>query len=136
MTGGHRAIIFGFLPQNLKTMAVAVAFIMAWREARDQAGTEEDQARGLLAAFRGELYRCLAKRSDALFELCDAVLCRPERVHMLAELSLEPEYRRGHGAMYDAVESRARSRSRGCAGRWRACRCQPGTTGGSGWRRM
>jgi hypothetical protein len=56
MTGGHRAIIFGFLPQNLKTMAVAVAFIMAWREARDQAGTEEDQARGLLAAFRGELY--------------------------------------------------------------------------------
>ena len=103
MTGGHRAIIFGFLPQNLKTMAVAVAFIMAWREARDQAGTEEDQARGLLAAFRGELYRCLAKRPDALFEVCDAVLCRPERVHMLAELSLEPECRRGHGAMYDAV---------------------------------
>ena len=96
-------IIFGFLPQNLKTMAVAVAFIMAWREARDQAGTEEDQARGLLAAFRGELYRCLAKRPDALFEVCDAVLCRPERVHMLAELSLEPECRRGHGAMYDAV---------------------------------
>ncbi len=84
-------------------MAVAVAFIMAWREARDQAGTEEDQARGLLAAFRGELYRCLAKRPDALFEVCDAVLCRPERVHMLAELSLEPECRRGHGAMYDAV---------------------------------
>jgi hypothetical protein len=27
MTGGHRAIIFGFLPQNLKTIAVAVAFI-------------------------------------------------------------------------------------------------------------
>jgi len=103
MTGGHRAIIFGFLPQNLKTMAVAVAFIMAWREARDQAGTEEDQARGLLAAFRGELYRCLAKRPDALFEVCDAVLCRPERVHMLAELSLEPECRRGHGAIYDAV---------------------------------
>lgn len=24
---GHRAIIFGFLPQDLKTMAVAVAFI-------------------------------------------------------------------------------------------------------------
>jgi DDE superfamily endonuclease len=36
-------------------------------------------------------------------ELADAVLCRPERVHMLAELSLEPECRRGHGAVYDAV---------------------------------
>jgi hypothetical protein len=105
MTGGHRAIIFGFLPENLKTMAVAVAFIMAWHEARDQAGPEEDRARGLLAAFRGELYRCLTRRADALFELADAVLCRPERVHMLAELSLEPECRRGHGALYDALNS-------------------------------
>ena len=42
---------------------------------------------------------------DALFEACDAVLCRPERVHMLAELSLEPEHRRGHGALYDAVNA-------------------------------
>src|SRR5258708_38793236 len=75
---------------------------MAWCEARDQAETEEDRARGLLAAFRGELYRCLAKRPDALFELADAVLCRQERVHMLAELSLEPEGRRGHGAVDDA----------------------------------
>ena len=33
----------------------------------------------------------------------DAVLCRQERVHMLAELSLEPECRRGHGAVYDAL---------------------------------
>jgi hypothetical protein len=57
----------------------------------------------VLAGFRGELYRCLTRRADALFEACDAVLCRPERVHMLAELSLEPECRRGHGAVYDAV---------------------------------
>jgi DDE superfamily endonuclease len=76
---------------------------MAWCEARDKAGTEDDQARGLLAAFRGELFRCLIGRADALSELADAVLCRPERVHMLAELSLEPECRRGHGAVYDAV---------------------------------
>ena len=40
---------------------------------------------------------------DVLFEVCDAVLCKPDRVHMLAELSLEPECRRGHGAVYDAV---------------------------------
>ena len=40
---------------------------------------------------------------DALLELADAVLCKQDRVHMLAELSLEPEHRRGHGALYDAV---------------------------------
>ena len=57
----------------------------------------------MLAAFRGEVYRCLGRRRDVLFELADAVLCRPGRVHMLAELSLEPECRRGHGAVYDAV---------------------------------
>jgi hypothetical protein len=49
------------------------------------------------------VYRCLSRRGDALLELADAVLCRPGRVHMLAELSLEPECRRGHGAVYDAV---------------------------------
>ena len=43
------------------------------------------------------------QRPDALFEACDAVLCKPDRVHMLAELSLEPECRRGHGAVYDAL---------------------------------
>ena len=31
------------------------------------------------------------------------MLCKQDRVHMLAELSLEPECRRGHGAVYDAV---------------------------------
>jgi hypothetical protein len=73
---------------------------MAWPAG---AGQDAQQARGMLAAFRGEVYRCLARRRDALFELADAVLCRPGRVHMLAELSLEPECRRGHGAVYDAV---------------------------------
>ena len=33
----------------------------------------------------------------------DAVLCKQDRVHMLAERSLEPEHRRGHGALYGAV---------------------------------
>jgi hypothetical protein len=63
----------------------------------------DERARGLLAGFRRELYRCLVRRPDALFELADAVLCRPGRVHMLAELSLEPEHQRGHGALYDAL---------------------------------
>jgi DDE superfamily endonuclease len=100
---GHRAIIFGFLSQNLTTMAVAVAFSMAWLENAVQDVPGEDRARGLLAGFRGELYRCLGKRADALLELADAVLCKQDRVHMLAELSLEPECRRGHGALYDAI---------------------------------
>jgi hypothetical protein len=83
-------------------VAVAVAFSIAWLEVAVQDGPQ-GRARGILAAFRGELYRCFAKRPDALFEACDAVLCRQERVHMLAELSLEPECRRGHGAVYDAL---------------------------------
>ena len=100
---GHRVIIFGFLPQNLKTMAVAVAFSIAWLEAGGRGGVAGCTRRGLLAGFRAGLYRCFTKRPDALFELADAVVCKPERVHMLAELSLEPECRRGHGAVYDAV---------------------------------
>jgi DDE superfamily endonuclease len=80
-----------------------VAFSMAWPEDVVQDGFGAERARGVLAGFRGELYRCLGKRRDALLELADAVLCRPGRVHMLAELSLEPEHRRGHGALYGAV---------------------------------
>jgi len=99
---GHRVIIFGFLPQNLKTVEVAVAFSIAWREPGVEGGVP-DQALGVLTAFRAGLYGCFTRRPDVLFELADAVVCRPERVHMLAELSLEPECRRGHGGVYDAV---------------------------------
>lgn len=44
---------------------------------------------GLLAGFRSGLHCSLGMRRDALFEVCDALACRPERVHMLAELCLE-----------------------------------------------
>ena len=58
----------------------------------------------MLAAFRGELYRCFEQarrmRCSSWLTRCCA---RPDRVHMLAELSLEPECRRGHGAVFDAV---------------------------------
>ena len=101
-----------------------------------QGEADEDRARGLLAAFRGELYRCFATRPDALLELADAVLCKQDRVHMLAELSLEPEYRRGHGALYDAVNcGRVADRAAALVA-GRACRCRPGMTAGSGWRPM
>src|ERR1700729_1541550 len=100
MRGGHRAIIFGFLPQNLKTRAaVAVAFIMAWRGS----GVQDGVGAGLLAGVRDAVHACFTRRADALSELADAVLCSPGRVTDLARLSLAPEFRRGHGALYDAL---------------------------------
>src|SRR2546422_3636600 len=92
-------MIFGFLRKNLEIKAVAVAFIMSWREGGD--GSDHQMAR--LAGFRDGLYRSFGMRRDALFEVCDALVCRSERVHMLAELCLEPECRRGHGGVYDAL---------------------------------
>jgi hypothetical protein len=86
-----------------------VAFSMAWKRAGVEdrgpgaGGQDSAAARDRLVAFRGELYRCLTQRGDALFELADAVLCGQGRVQMLAELSLEPEHQRGHGALYDAL---------------------------------
>jgi hypothetical protein len=56
-----------------------------------------------LAEFRSRLYGCLAARRDALFELCDAILCADHAVTSLVRLSLVPEFRRGHGALYDAL---------------------------------
>jgi hypothetical protein len=58
---------------------------------------------GDLSRFRQEFYRCLTARADALFELCDAVLCIDGPVTSLVELSLAGEHRRGHGALYDGV---------------------------------
>jgi len=72
---------------------------MSWRENEDG----PDEALGRLAGFRRELYWCLGMRRDALFEVCDAAACRQERVLVLAELCLEPECRRGHGGVYDAL---------------------------------
>jgi hypothetical protein len=78
---------------------------MAWRGAVVEAGAGGDAARCLLAAFRGELYRCLTARGDALFELADGVLCADGPVRVLAGLSLAPGHRRGHGAVYDALNA-------------------------------
>jgi hypothetical protein len=60
-------------------------------------------ATGDLSRFRRVFYACLTARADALFELCDAVLCAEGPVRSLPELSLVAEHRRGHGALYDAV---------------------------------
>src|SRR5215471_14295749 len=95
-------MIFGFLPQNLKTQAVAVAFSIAWQAGGVEPGGDVS-ARGRLGAFRWELHGCFTARADALFELADAVLCADGPVKTLVGLSLAPEHRRGHGALYDAV---------------------------------
>jgi hypothetical protein len=59
--------------------------------------------RAMLIAFRAELHRCLRRRADALFELVDAVLTCQGPVDSLVELSEEKSFRRGHGALYDAL---------------------------------
>src|SRR5215470_8977036 len=57
----------------------------------------------VLSRLRLDFHDCLAARRDELSELADAVLCADGPVHTLAGLSLAPEHRRGHGALYDAV---------------------------------
>ena len=89
----------------MKTKAVAVAFCIAWLEAGVEPQPEDAQVRGCLAVFRRELYRCFTARADALFDLCDAVLCAEGPVRTLLGLSLAPEHRRGHGGLYDAVNA-------------------------------
>jgi hypothetical protein len=59
---------------------------------------------GDLSAFRQEFYRCVTARSDAVFELVDAVLCADGPVRSLPELSLVGEHRRGHGSVYAALD--------------------------------
>lgn len=59
---------------------------------------------GLLSRFRVEFYECLYARTDALFELTDAVRCADGPVKTLVELSLAAEHRRGHGALYAALD--------------------------------
>src|SRR6266516_2175993 len=63
------------------------------------------EARGVLSRFRAGWYQCLTPRRDELFELADAVLCAGGPVKTLVGLSLAPEHRRGHGALYDAVNA-------------------------------
>lgn len=57
----------------------------------------------VLSRFRLEFHGCLIGRADELSELADAVLCADGPVKTLAGLSLAAEHRRGHGALYDAV---------------------------------
>jgi hypothetical protein len=81
---------------NKQTKEVAVGFIVP-----QGAGTGSGRAQ--LVAFREGWYSCLERRSDALFELTDALLCADGPVNSLPHLSLEPEFRRGWGSGYAAL---------------------------------
>jgi hypothetical protein len=76
-------MIFGFLPQNLKTKAVAVAFSTAWLRGEvgpggscPGAGSPGGVPPGVVPVFTA--------RADALFEVADAVLCADRPVKTLA----------------------------------------------------
>jgi hypothetical protein len=56
-----------------------------------------------LQTFRRSLYECLPRRSDALFELADAILCADGAVPSPAHLSLQAPHRRGWGSLYAAL---------------------------------
>src|SRR5215207_2922938 len=51
---------------------------------------------------RSELHACCNRRADALFELCEALLCAPA-IPSLPHLSLEPVHQRGWGSVYAAL---------------------------------
>ncbi|MEV4889206.1 transposase [Nonomuraea sp. NPDC055795] len=57
----------------------------------------------VLSRFRNDFYACLSTRADALFELADALPCEPGPVRSPVDLTLLPEYRRGHGAAYSGL---------------------------------
>ena len=56
-----------------------------------------------LLGYRAGLYGCFTRWGDALFELCDAVLCAAGAVASVPSLSLEPEFSRSHGSLYKAL---------------------------------
>lgn len=59
----------------------------------------------VLSRFRTGFYDCLSARADVLFELTEALLCTDGPVKTLVDLALAPEHRRGHGALYDGLNS-------------------------------
>ncbi len=67
------------------------------------AGAVRREAFAEVSRFRGEFYECLSARRDELFELTDALLCVDGPVVSPVDLTLVPEHRRGHGALYGAL---------------------------------
>ncbi len=65
---------------------------------------EPSDALHALCAFRRSFYECLHRRSDALFELTDALLTADGAVPSPVHLSLQASHRRGWGSLYAALD--------------------------------
>ncbi|MFD9428696.1 MULTISPECIES: NF041680 family putative transposase [unclassified Streptomyces] len=61
------------------------------------------EAFAVASHFRDDFFDCLTARGDTLFELTDALLCADGSVKTPVDLTLTAEHRRGHGAMYEAL---------------------------------
>ncbi|MET8332012.1 NF041680 family putative transposase [Streptomyces sp. NPDC005181] len=61
------------------------------------------EAFAVASRFRDDFYACLRARRDELFELADALLCADGPVTTPVDLTLLAEHRRGHGALYSAL---------------------------------
>lgn len=70
-----------------------------------------------LNRFRSDLYQCMGSRADSLFELTDALLSHAGKIDSLPHLSLEPDFGRGHGMVYQALND-------GQIDRWQAAQLQ------------
>ena len=57
-----------------------------------------------IRAFRRSFYECFHRRSDALFELADAILTADGAAPSPAHLSLQASHRRGWGSLYAALD--------------------------------
>ena len=64
---------------------------------------ESSAALHVLRTFRHSFYECLHRRSDALFELVDAILTADSAGPSPAHLSLQAPHRRGWGSLYAAL---------------------------------
>jgi hypothetical protein len=82
---------------------VAVGFILACERGSVEPGRAAGVGLVRLRGLRAGIHGCFTRRADALFELCDAMACAPGPVPCPVELSLEPEFRRGHAMVYDAL---------------------------------
>ncbi|WP_433411367.1 transposase [Microtetraspora malaysiensis] len=78
--------------------------IASVREVTEHIGASSRSHLRSLIDFRAGLHRLLWRRADALFELTDAMLCAQGPVRSPVELSMEPEFRRGHGSVYAALD--------------------------------
>jgi hypothetical protein len=65
---------------------------------------ESSDALHALGTFRRSFYECLHRRTDALFELTDALLTAEAAVPSPVHLSLQASHRRGWGSLYAALD--------------------------------